>query len=344
MRAQTPSATQLAGLLVALALVASAPSCVSETAPLSKSIDIRDEITASEMAGFRDLLANFFYQPIPEKLELSGAVQHGDRKFAVLTFDSPDPQSGLPYSTVARLHSSLAHPDWAVSEINFHSQRRLDSQNSDVSVIGEVSDEELREIAELVSNYWQSNVGGDAEILSIASNSLPKLRQLPEYLAGKTPSAVYSVTVVAIAPEVSDSSDTTSFRIASSAEFNVSFRLDRTSKGELILREVSSTAYPGADTMLLGRLRQGITDPTDEAELSSRRNAAHNALPEELQTEVLRDGWLIVEGPSENAAFFLVAGGPSSGEVLKGVVNCGRVAGTQDPWQCAYQNLGSDTG
>ncbi len=304
------------------------------------SVDIRDQITEKDLRAARAALEPYFLEELPDPLELVYALATGEYRVLVVEFDLQDSRYGDGARYTIHVVSKLESPTWQLSQINVRSQRSLPGHDDPVLIQGAVDSGTLDEVVDHVTRFWSKSRAGSMKVVHVASNLLPPLRSAPEPLRGKTPNEVYSVGVEGLEPLAPPEPSGATIAIASNAGSRFSVRLERDENDDFVVTEVHSSGYPPNDTGRLDLLRQNIERPIDAQERESRRSAARAVLPDDLRNAHLDVAWITLNGQNDHMVFqnFDVQG-PGNGRMFS--VNCTRVSGTDEPWQCVYQDMSS---
>lgn len=303
--------------------------------------DIRDEITDQDLRAVRAVLEAHFLEPLPEAIELHSALDINVGRFLHVGFDLPGDRFGENAKYVIGLGSKSEAEPWTLVRIMIHSQHTVSRYGDPISAFGALEPDTVAELVEYVSRFWTTSGAGPMNIVGVSSNALPPLRVPPEALQGHVPEVVYSVHVSSlepVKPYIPPGSESADFGIALTSSNSVfSIWLKRDEHGQLVTTDVYPSGFPVTDPDRLELLRSHLEQPSDPSVAQQRMDAAQAVVPETARSTEMQGMSMMLDGQTEIFMAHYSEAQVSDRRQATSMVSCGRVAGTDTPWQCSYQ-------
>lgn len=300
---------------------------------VKKSREITQLITEVQLQDIRSVIEPYFDGPL-DSLELGGAYEVGERRLVSLSLKVRQSQPGPADTFYVRVDSQRYGP-WVLAQLTKHREHQIPGVSKPVAVVGEISPESLLALIDHVRQFWAKAGAGELAINGVATNLLPPLRKTLPYLDGKNAREVYSVAVTSLEPPPLPNTDGNALILGSSVGSAFNVRLESMPDGSLAVLEVHPSGYPANDPHKLALLNRYVDRPLSQEEHLARTSAARAVLPDALKDIELTLAWLMLDGQWESI-HYQIQTAHTPGELVDRFVYCGRIAGTDDSWQCQY--------
>ncbi len=318
-------------------------SSSSEGGVLQQTIakDIRDEIADRDLGAVRAVIEGHFFEPLPETVEVQSALDINGGRYLHVGFDHPGNRFGESAKYVIGLGSKSEGKPWTLNQIMIHSQHAVPGYDDPISVIGALEPDTVAELVEHVSRFWTTSEAGPMKIAGVSSNALPPLRLQPESLQGQVPEVVYSVHVSSLEPAkpyIPPGSESAGLAIALMSSNSVfSIWLKRDDRGQLVTTDVYPSGFPVTDPDRLELLRSHVEQPSGPADAQQRMDAALAVVPETARSTEMQGMSMMLDGQTKIFLAHYPEVQVSDRRQATSMISCGRVAGTDTPWQCSYR-------
>ena len=113
--------------------------------------------------------------------------------------------------------------------------------------------------------------------------------------------------------------------------------LKRDDRGQLVTTDVYPSGLPVTDPDRLELLRSHVEQPSDPGEAQQRMDAVLAVVPETARSTEMQGMSMMLHGQMEIFMTHIPEVQVSDRRQATSMVSCGRVAGTDTPWQCSYQ-------